>query len=851
MRLASILPALTVAFAVQGPAQSPSPLPPAVQSQQGLMTAPATSTTPGTPATPGGVTSVNTSAQVTSSTSATKQFIIYGADLQTRGAFCLLCEDIASDLGRLLKDDGRFALPIVVVLRTPPNVNLSEPVITYSFSQLAYGGFHLQINVELRREFNTEDFSKELVRMLLAERILRNHKEVQTTRTQLLSGWLLTGVTQAMEFRSRSRPSALFAAVFRSGQVYSIDRIIEANPKELDALARGIYETSSCALVLALLDQVDGGVRFSRFLNGLATGKKGDRELLKEHFPTLGVSKNSLEKWWTLQMASLATPSTFEAMSYVQTEEALEPALTFRLPEQHASSSGSKPAAGTPAEPQPAPTEVQPEKKSRNWFRFGRKDKEEETSPEAGKEEAAAPAQPTPAPAPAPAAPANPAPAPAATPPPANPPATPPTEEPQKKRGFFNFNGGRKIAAPVRAKPEDVDGAPATAPAGNKPATATAPTAATAAAPGNTTSPAATPAPAQEQKKPRGFRGIFGRKKEEQPAAAAPAPAPAPTPAPTEANKPATTPRRAAQSRKPPAETVEKPAAKPSAPVKAETKADEPAKMEAEAKGKEKAKPSDKPEDAPKEEVAPAIVPVDPEFVGPPSPAKDEPAKTAGEPPVEPSPTALPELAMPASAGERRPDEPLPPGLSPVPPAPGDPHMASPEMPLGLPFLTNDPTPPPPDMAPDTGSPLPLPGTRPSDPNLLPLEDFAKLGKRKDRNEIFKRTLNNINSVKLRAHPLYRPVIGEYASVIQSLIMGRETGVAEQLAAIRKRHLEARELARAVESYVDWYVADQTPAYSHAFDDYMKLRDDLDKQTIPRADAVSRYLDAIQQEFEE
>ncbi|WP_265593011.1 hypothetical protein [Verrucomicrobium sp. BvORR034] len=541
MRLASILPALTVAFAVQGPAQSPSSLPPAVQSQQGLMTAPATSTTPGTSATSGAVTSVNTSAQVTSSTSATKQFIIYGADLQTRGAFCLLCEDIASDLGRLLKDDGRFALPIVVVLKTPPNINLSEPVITTSFSQLAYGGFHLQINVELRKDFNTEDFSKELVRMLLAERILRNHKEVQTTRSQLLSGWLLTGVTQAMEFRSRSRPSALFAAVFRSGQVYSIDRIIEANPKELDALARGIYETSSCALVLALLDQADGGLRFSRFLSALANGKKGDRELLKEHFPTLGVSKNSLEKWWTLQMASLATPSTFEAMTYVQTEEALEPALTFRLPEQH-NGSGNKPASGNPAEAQPAPPETQPEKKSRSWFRFGRKDKDEETNTETGKEEAAAPTQP----APAPAVPTTPAPGPAATPPPANTPATPTPEETPKKRGFFNFSGGRKIAAPIRAKPEDVDGQtpakPPTPAASNRPAAATA-------APGNAAAPAAA-APAEETRKPRGFRGIFGRKKEE--AQPTPAPAPAPTPAPAETNKPATTPRRAAQTKKAP-----------------------------------------------------------------------------------------------------------------------------------------------------------------------------------------------------------------------------------------------------------------------------------------------------------
>ncbi|WP_156346370.1 hypothetical protein [Verrucomicrobium spinosum] len=568
--------------------------------------------------------------------------------------------------------------------------------------------------------------------------------------------------------------------------------------------------------MLALLDQADGGLRFSRFLSALANGKKGDRELLKEHFPTLGVSKNSLEKWWTLQMASLATPSTFEAMTYVQTEEALEPALTLRLPEQHASS-GNKPTSGNATEAQPTPTDSQSEKKSRSWFRFGRKDKDEEPNSETDKEETATPPQPAPAPAPT------------ATPQPANTPATPAPEESPKKRGFFNFNGGRKIAAPVRAKPEDVDGQtpakPSTPASGNSPA-------------------AAATTPVEEPKKPRGFRGLFGRKKEES----------QPAPAPAETNKPATTAQKAAQTKKPQAETVEKTAAKPTTLGKEASNADQPAKVEAETKGtgKDKGKEADKPEAAPKEEVAPAIVPADPEFVGPPAPGNhNEPVKTPGELPAGTDLNAVPELAMPASAGERRPDEPLPPGLSPVPPAPGDSHMASPEMPLGLPFLTGDPTPPPPDIDTNTGSPLPLPGTRPADPNLLPLEDFAKLGKRKDRNEIFKRTLNHINSVKLRAHPLYRPVIGEYAAVIQSLIMGRETGVAEQLAAIRKRHLEVREMARAAESYVDWYEASQTQTYSHAFDDYMKLRDDLDKQSIPRADAVSRYLDAIQQEFEE
>ena len=77
----------------------------------------------------------------------------------------------------------------------------------------------------------------------------------------VLPEWLLTGVTQAMSFRDRSRPSAVFAAIFRSGKIYGIEEILDTAPGQLDALSRTIYETSCCALVLALLDQPEGPAR--------------------------------------------------------------------------------------------------------------------------------------------------------------------------------------------------------------------------------------------------------------------------------------------------------------------------------------------------------------------------------------------------------------------------------------------------------------------------------------------------------------------------------------------------------------------------------------------------------------
>jgi hypothetical protein len=139
-------------------------------------------------------------------------------------------------------------------------------------------------------------------------------------------------VIKALEYRLRGRPSAEFAAIFKSGKVYGIEEILDAEATGLDGLSRTIYETSCCALVLAVLDQPDGPLRFSRFLAALAQEEKPQRELLKQWFPALAESDTSLNKWWSLQLASLAAPSIAETLDPTQTVELLDRALTFLVP---------------------------------------------------------------------------------------------------------------------------------------------------------------------------------------------------------------------------------------------------------------------------------------------------------------------------------------------------------------------------------------------------------------------------------------------------------------------------------------------------------------------------------------
>ncbi|MCE9519139.1 MAG: hypothetical protein K8R87_06280, partial [Verrucomicrobia bacterium] len=116
----------------------------------------------------------------------------------------------------------------------------------------------------------------------------------------------------------------------------------------------------------------------------------------------------------------------------------------------------------------------------------------------------------------------------------------------------------------------------------------------------------------------------------------------------------------------------------------------------------------------------------------------------------------------------------------------------------------------------------------------LPIDEFNRVWKRDDRDKIFQRTINQLNTVKVQAHPLYRPLIGEYIATVRLLISGKQNGVAEKLVSLREQQAVIQQMARAVESHMDWYEASQTKSYSGVFDDYLKLSDQIDHEIRTR-----------------
>lgn len=262
------------------------------------------------------------------STSSSGQFIVHGNDLPLRSAFSSRCEEIHHELRQLLRDQQPWALPVVVLLNSGDSARKADKAVSMTLSEITHGGFHIQVTVNLRPDLRPTDFRAEIVRALLAERVLR-HQKGGAKRASVLPDWVFTGVMEALDYRKQARPSTLFAAIFKSGKIFGIEEIIEASPTQMDALSRTIYQTSCCALVLALLDQPEGGARLNRFLSSIAGDARPERELLDQAFPSFTTSPASLNKWWALQLANLSRPGVSEPLSPDATLAALEEALTF------------------------------------------------------------------------------------------------------------------------------------------------------------------------------------------------------------------------------------------------------------------------------------------------------------------------------------------------------------------------------------------------------------------------------------------------------------------------------------------------------------------------------------------
>jgi len=262
------------------------------------------------------------------------QFTIYGADFKTRAAFSSTLEStrvgILNALG--VKEDDPWKWPIILQLHGKEGDKAPERLM--AFQPLIVGeGWRFQLHVHLAKGIDVEALEREIIRALLMERGLRNVSPNSVNSKLNVPLWLLVGLEEAVDWKRGFGDRELYESVLKSGVLLKLEEMFPyTNIDSLDPATKTTFRVSAGALTISLIGKNnESRDAFFEFLAGVLTFDGEMITLLRENFPGMNLSQNSLVKWWQLQLANLSSPLVVDTMTIVETEERLEAGLTAYL----------------------------------------------------------------------------------------------------------------------------------------------------------------------------------------------------------------------------------------------------------------------------------------------------------------------------------------------------------------------------------------------------------------------------------------------------------------------------------------------------------------------------------------
>ena len=131
------------------------------------------------------------------------------------------------------------------------------------------------------------------------------------------------------------------------------------------------------------------------------------------------------------------------------------------------------------------------------------------------------------------------------------------------------------------------------------------------------------------------------------------------------------------------------------------------------------------------------------------------------------------------------------------------------------------------------------------------LADFPKFLKHASARTALALLVQDLSQLATRAHPIYRPVIAEYAKITALLARGKTKGVAARLDRLQGTRRKTEAQMRGIDDYLNWFEATRLSGPSGAFSDYMKAADSAARPQQKKRDPISVYLDALETQFQD
>lgn len=267
------------------------------------------------------------------SISLSRQFIVYCPDSTLRSAVASYVETAKSHVLDTLGLPDTWRIPIVISMVPPSTTAPNRSLSDLQFFQTEEGP-KIEITITLRQEELKEArFPQQVIRALLLEQIYRNRPPPAGEHYQDAPSWLVEGLTERMQTRATGTApnAALFRQLIDTGRIPPIRDFLGNNVEGMDSTSRAIHAACCANLIDMLVSFPEGKVPLARMVRKIGDAGGDNVKLLIDHFPALGGSEATLERWWTIGIAKGSASDRYLSLDIAESDALIAPALLMEM----------------------------------------------------------------------------------------------------------------------------------------------------------------------------------------------------------------------------------------------------------------------------------------------------------------------------------------------------------------------------------------------------------------------------------------------------------------------------------------------------------------------------------------
>ena len=266
--------------------------------------------------------------------STSRQFIVYHEDPQLRSAIARSAEKMKQRWLEMMNLRDQWKLPIAIHLSRPKTQTAVGEYAILKVYQTEVG-IHFEISAVINDSFSGDLFADQLISALFLEYAYRDMPSLEAGKQMIkLPDWLISGTSNYIRQNTSDIPPDLFDSLIRTGQLMTLRQFLNTKLTDpMDATSRKVYGSYAGSFVDMLRNLPGGKSGMQYLVREMSNDAVLTPDNFFKYFPGIDHDTNSLEKWWTINLAKKSTIGNFRMLNAKETEDRLAEYLLVDVPE--------------------------------------------------------------------------------------------------------------------------------------------------------------------------------------------------------------------------------------------------------------------------------------------------------------------------------------------------------------------------------------------------------------------------------------------------------------------------------------------------------------------------------------